>query len=269
MTAAVPRGVGRVAFVVACAALAVTAGPAIAAGQPQPSLQSGGIALQRTAPTENVTRTVQVDFYDGSTRGEFEVSVVYHARSATEAAAARNGSLNPAWFDGEQRLQQLLAETGADASALQDGTQSVDHRESLSVVGEPNRSPDHGWVILEYEATWEEYITPGEDLVIGDAYQSAFADSTAGAEWRFHVVLPSDWRVSTVNGEPVERPSGQTATAYRWSDIRQPSMPFLVVESPVAPPTTGADGSLGPASGVLVTVVALLVYGRCCHRRSG
>ncbi|MFC6758073.1 MULTISPECIES: hypothetical protein [Haloarcula] len=64
---------------------------------------------------------MQVDFYQGSTRGEFTVRVVYHARSTSEAEAATNGTFDPVWLDGEERLERILAENGADPSTLTDG----------------------------------------------------------------------------------------------------------------------------------------------------
>jgi hypothetical protein len=252
------------ALVVALAVLFVAVGPvasverAATGAGPTAGWAVVDGSVQSEVPSTNVTRRLTVDVDEGSDTATLSVLVAYPARSSAEADAAGNDSLEPQWFDGERRVREIFNRTADDDDQLTSVSRSVRH-EPESWVGAGDPTPTHGWVLLRYEAAWEGYVRPGEDLVVGSTYSRTLANSTAGDRWDLRLVLPGEWEPSVVRGDPVVEPAGQTEQRYQWTVSGNVTVRLLVVESPVPTVTTAADGALGPASGIVVTTVSVTV----------
>lgn len=251
-----------------CVMLLFIAGPIAVAEQQstsQPNRESAVTTQQATGPTshptENVTRRLQLSFSSGSDRATVTVLAAYPARSESEATAADNGTLNTSWFDAGQLVQRIYNHTAASDETLTTTAETVTYEETSWAGSSGNPQAEDGWVILRYEAVWESFVTPGEELIIGEAYSRILRNSSMGSEWEFRVVAPDEWETTTVGGDPVTEPAGQTATRYRWDSMQTVSGPFLVFEAPLTTSTSG-DGSLGPTGGLLITVVTMLLAGR-------
>lgn len=217
------------------------------ADAPMQSTASEHIPAER--PTENVTERLAVTVNPDTTTGSFEVVVVYPARTATEAEAAKNGSLDPGWFRGQERIQRIFdAHSDAD-DTLANGSTTVQHAETLA--GREPTAPTHGWVTVRYETAWYGYLDGDTDLRIDDAYLAA-----VDTGWELSVAIPSEWEPQTVAGDPVQEPAGQQLTQYQWTTTESLSSPLLVVTDPVTTqPQT--DSPLGVTAGLIPALVAL------------
>lgn len=251
-----------------CVILLFIAGPTAVAEQQltgQHEREPAATTQQATGPTghptENVTRRLRLSFSSGSDRATVTVLVAYPARSESEATAADNGTLNTSWYDAGQLVQRIHNHTAASDGTLTTTDESVTYEETSWAGSSGNPQAEHGWVILRYERVWESFVTPGEEFVIDETYSQVLRNSSMGSEWEFQVVAPAEWETTTVGGDPVTEPTGQTATRYRWDSIQTVSGPFLVFEAPLTTSTSG-DGSLGPTGGLLITVVTLLFVSR-------
>lgn len=202
-------------------------------------------------PTKNVTERLAVSVSPDTTTGSFEVVVVYPARTATEAAAAKNGSLDPAWFRGQERIQTIFDTDGDTDDTLANGSLTVRHAATLA--GREPTDPPHGWVTVRYETAWYGYLNGETDLHIDDTYLSA-----VDAGWELSVAIPSEWEPQTVAGDPVQEPAGQQLTEYQWTTTESSPSPLLVVDDPVTTQPK-EDSPLGVSAGLLPALAALAV----------
>lgn len=233
----------RLVLVAVVVLATVVAGAASAADQQ---------SIPEERPTEDVTQRLTVDVDPESTTGTFRVFIAYPARTAGEADAAKNESLDPAWFRGDERIQEIYDAHADDGDELPEGSLSVRHEQSLS--GRSPSDPEHGWIILQYETAWYEFVDPGETLTIDSAYVNALDRG-----WELQVITPSSWEPETVDGDPVVEPSGQTATSYRWDVGSDLPETLLAFDSPVTTTTTETTTPFGIAGGIISTTVALLL----------
>lgn len=222
-----------------------------AATEPIPNPED---APPENAPTQNAS--YEIRFYLDRSGGpaRIDVRVKYPARTAGEAARARNDSLDPAWFDGPDRVRQLFNQS-ADANDSLDLGDSVSTNHAEELAGLTPSDPEHGWILLRYTAVWDGYFDPEDDRVaIGRAYTDVLPD-----HWTLVVDVPSDWQPETVNGNPSTSSSGEAGVAYEWDVGNQSDYPLIVFnESVIDREPTDGDGGFGVASGLVLPVIALI-----------
>jgi|AntRauTorcE11898_2_1112593.scaffolds.fasta_scaffold00068_29 hypothetical protein len=212
-------------------------------------------------PTENVTARFQISVSPDTTTGTFQVVVIYPARTEAEAAAARNGSLDPDWFRGKERVQGVFDARSDGEESLANGSTTVNHAATLA--GREPTNPEHGWVTVRYETAWYGYLDGDTDLRIDEAYLSAVE-----ADWELRVAIPSEWKPRTVAGDPVREPAGQQLTRYRWTTTDSLTPPLLVVADPVT--TQSEEGSpLGVSAGLVPAIAALVLVLAWARRNTG
>ena len=247
-----------------CVMLLILAGSIATAAQPgpmNPEQASAATTQLSEAPTENVTRQLRLSVSRGSDKATVSVVIAYPARSDTEATLAANGTLNRSWFDGRHLVHRIHNQTADSTETLTTTDESLRYEEISWAGGRGDPQAEHGWVILRYEAVWESFVSPDDDIVVDETYGDVLENSSSGSEWALRVEVPQSWEPTTVGGGVVVEPTGQTATRYRWNDIRTVSGPFLILESPLATPTS-EDGAVGPTGGVLVTIVVFVLVAR-------
>lgn len=212
--------------------------------------ESVDTAVPSERPTENVTERLVVSVDPDTTTATLRVIVFYPARTDVEAAKAANGTLDPGWFQGQERIQRIFDAASDHGDSLANGSTSVTHAETLS--GRTPSEPEYGWVRISYETAWYGYLEGETDLRIDDAYLAQLDDG-----WELHVAIPTEWEPSTVAGDPVQEPTGQQLTRYRWTITSDLPSPLLVVEDPVTTQES-EDSPLGSAGGLVPALVALL-----------
>lgn len=203
-------------------------------------------------PTDNATERLTVDIDPESTTGTFRVFIAYPARTADEATAAKNESLDPSWFRPEDRVQQIFDARADGDDELPKGSFSVHHEQSLS--GRTPSNPDHGWILLRYETAWYGYVDPGEDLTVDRTYANALEEG-----WELQLITPRSWEPATVNGDPVVEPSGQTGTSYTWRVTDDAPDVLLAFDRPVTATETDDGIPLGITGGAVFALMALSV----------
>lgn len=137
------------------------------------------------------------------------VRVWYPARSETEAKRAENGTLDPAWFDGDGRIRRIFNVTAGRNDRLTETGTSALHSDRLS--GRVPSTPRHGWIVLEHSVGWINYLGPEDRIVVGQQYLDALDE-----DWTLVVWTPADWTPSRVNGDPV-RAGASHGVSYRWT----------------------------------------------------
>lgn len=210
---------------------------------------SGQQSASDERPTDNVTQRLTVDVDSGSI-ATVRVIVAYPARTVDEAAAAENGSLDPPWFQPEERIQKIFDEHADEDDELPNGSVAMYHKETLSGRSPPNS--DHGWILLQYKTGWYGYVDPGENLTVDRTYANALDEG-----WELQIVAPSSWEPATVNGDPVVEPTGHTGTSYTWRVRDDLPDVLLAFDQPGRSTEPEDDIPLGIASGAVFVLVAL------------
>ncbi|WP_158413124.1 hypothetical protein [Halorhabdus tiamatea] len=223
--------------------------------------QSDNSSIRTEPPSEAVGGRLWVhSFDDGSSSATFNVRVDYPARSQAEAEAARNGSFNPDWYDGQQRVQRIFQQTADEEDSLEHVT-NKSRLVSTNYYTDEVTEAEYGWVELRTEVTWDNYVEPGEDLVIGPAYHRSLANSSTGAAWTLEVNVHESWEPSVVNGEPHTQPVGHVLWGYTWENVTSQTGTLLAFDSPITETTTDASGPFGLAGGTVLTGIAILIAG--------
>ena len=229
--------------------------------------QSDNSSFRTEPPSEAVGGRLWVhSFDDGSSSATFNVRVGYPARSQAEAEAARNGSFNPEWYDGLQRVQRIFQQTADEEGSLEyvvNKSKLVSTNHYTDEVTEA----EYGWVDLETRVRWYSYVEPGDDLVIGPAYHRSLANSSTGAVWTLEVNVHESWEPSVVNGEPRTQPVGHVLWGYTWENVTSQTGTLLEFDTPIPEETTtDTSGPFGVAGGLFLTglaftlVIVLLRY---------
>lgn len=189
-----------------CVSLFLLAGPIATAGQQLPTTPDGEPTIENNtsngspAPApENMAGRLELDFSPQSDRVGVTMYLAYRARSEAEANAASNGTVNMSWFAPEELLQRLDNQTGTNGT-ITTRYESVSRADSFGLSG---LDAEHGWVVLQYEAEWEGFVTYGEDVVIDETYRDVLHNSSVGTGWDLYVITPATWEHSTVGGDPV------------------------------------------------------------------
>jgi len=213
-------------------------------------------------PSEIVSQEFQIEVEHETGNGFIDVAVWYPARSAAEAQAAENDSLDTEWFRGHERVRTLFDHLADEDDEFERGAQFTQHHEDISHIP-TNRDPEHGWVKVVYAATWRGFHDDGEDLRIDENYTAVL-----GPEWTLTVAIPSDWEPDRLNGSPQRRGFGQTQTSYQWNLSEEQEYPLLVVED-ASHYEEGGDLSipLGPTGGIGMALVAIALVATLLARR--
>lgn len=221
--------------------------------------QSDNSSIRTEPPSEAVGGRLWVhSFDDGSSSATFNVRVGYPARSQAEAEVARNGSFNPDWYDGQKRVQRIFQQTADKEDSLEYIT-NKSRLVSTNYYTDEETEAEYGWVELRTEVTWDNYVEPGENLVIGPAYHRSLANSSTGAVWTLEVNVHKSWEPSVINGAPTTRPVGQVLDGYIWENVTNQTGTLLAFDSPITETTTDASGPLGVGGGAILTGLAVIL----------
>lgn len=207
-------------------------------------------SLQLGRPSENVTGGLSIE-YTSSRWFEVNYDISYPARTAAEATKAKNGTLNPHWFNRQGKVKNIFNEV-ADRNATQDDNFTSSRLVQTDEEHSPT-SADHGRIHLEYRTEWRGPPLKGNDLRIGKPYVATLEEG-----WQLVVIIPFDWEPSVLKGSPEKTPEGPDGilTRYTWTITDDMDTPLLVVEDPSL--VTYEEGPLGVAGGAILPLVALL-----------
>jgi hypothetical protein len=204
------------------------------------------------APAEDVGKDLEIDLQYGTTTATVTLRVVYPARSASEAAAARNDSLDPSWFEGRQRVEYVFNRTADSNDSLDGGNTWVGYQDHCACVEGTDPSQEHGWVAVEYDVAWTGFAEVGEDVVIGRHYAAAFHDG-----WSLTLVVPNSWEPTTLDDDASVSRSQRSGAEYVWGTIDNDSQPLVAFSAPVRPTETDAEAPLGVSGGVVLAAAAM------------
>lgn len=232
-------------MLVVCVLVVLLVGSGVAAA-------SGQQSVLEERPTDDATQRLTVNVDRKSTTGTVRVFVACPARTADEATAAKNESLEPSWFRPEDRVRKIFDARADGDDELPKGSFSVHHEQSLS--GRTPSNPDHGWILLQYETAWYGYVDPGENLTIDRTYANALEEG-----WELQLITPRSWEPATVHGDPVVEPSGQTGTSYAWQVMDDTPDVLLAFDQPMTATETTDGIPLGNSGGAVVALSALSV----------
>lgn len=205
-----------------------------------------------TRPPENVTYTVVV--YPTAER--VIVRAEYTTNSSAEAERAENGTLNTAWFDGDERVQAAFSKREDDDELIQSSNLT-----SRAVFPDAESTD----VVLKIEFEWRGVFAPEEEReVIGPQIAAAFRPGDRLAVEVF------EWKPETVNTE-VEPTSYPRNVRYDWTIGEGDEPPRIVFNRSVVSEDDGESATgvpLGPAAGGLLTLAALTFALLVCGRRT-
>lgn len=214
-------------------------------------------------PSEIVSQDFQIEVEHETGNGFINVAVWYPARSAAEAQAAENDSLDTEWFRGHDRVRTLFDQLADGNDEFERGAQFTQHHDDLSHISTPH-DPEHGWIKVVYAATWRGFHDDGADLRVDENYTTIL-----GPEWTLTVAIPTDWEPDRLNGSPQRQSFGQTQTNYEWNLTGEQEYPLLVVEDASHYEEDGdLSIPLGPAGGVGLALVALVLVAVLLTARS-
>jgi hypothetical protein len=246
---------------------------ALLLGAPATGALTGATAVGDTparsapeAPTEDVGKDLEIDLQYGTTTATVTLRILYPARSASEAAAARNDSLDLSWFGGRQRVEYVFNRTADSNDSLEGGNTSAWHQDHCACVRGVDQTPEHGWIIVKYDVAWKGFAEIGEDVVIGRHYAAAFHDG-----WSLTLVVPNDWEPTTLDDDASVSRSQRSGAEYVWGTIDNDSRPLVAFNAPLRPTETDAEASLGVSGGIVLAAAAMsaVIWWRSFHRSGG
>ena len=170
------------------------------------------------------------------------VETWYPAQNETEAQQAENGTLDLDWFDGDDRLKRAFEERDVTEESFEYYRESP--RSEFVDTGSDNEP--HGRIIVRYSAHWRNVTTPYEPPVaeFGAAFRSGDALS---------VEAPGEAVHHNADSESYDR----GIYTYSWTLDPDNETPELVFEEGAF--ESDAHGPLGPAGGIVLSLIALLV----------
>lgn len=199
---------------------------------------------------ENVTVHVIVRTR-GVGSGDVRVRVRYPARNESEAQRAENGSLDAAWFDGDERVKAGFEERG---EPLTEAEQSPE-----SHVTSPAVSPSaHGDVVLTRTYRWDgPFASDDHRFEMGRTLATHLENATV-----LRVQVPSDWTPERATTEPDPVGHSGTLKEYRLR-VGGESDPTVAFNRSAADDDTDSDSegqSLGIAGGAVSAAVAVHLW---------
>ncbi|NHN48826.1 hypothetical protein G9464_14650 [Halostella sp. JP-L12] len=211
---------------------------------------SGGVRVGNESPArpENVSVHVVVRTR-GVGSGDVRVRVRYPARNETEAERAENGSLDAAWFNGDERVKAAFEERG---EPLAEANRSPESHATSPTVS----SSEHGDVVVTRTYLWDgPFAADGDRFEMGPTLATHLENGTV-----LRVQVPSDWAPDRATTEPEPVGHSGTLKEYRWR-VGDESDPAVAFNRSVADGDTDAGGqSLGPAGGAVLAAVAVHLW---------
>ena len=195
------------------------------------------------SPSENTWYRIEVTLTGdpSGTTLRLVVRTWYPAQNETEAQKAENGSLALDWFDGDDRLEHAYEERNVSSESIEHDRSPISEFVDTGSDDEP-----HGRIIVTHVAHWRNVTTPYEPPVaeLGGAFQSG--DVLA-------VRAPGEAEHTNADSESYDR----GIYTYRWTLESDNETPELVFEEGAF--ESEAHSPLGPAGGVVLSLLALLV----------
>lgn len=197
--------------------------------------------LESNVSPETKPYTISVRLYGEPPGTDLSILVEtsYPARNETEAQQAENGTLDLEWFDGDDRLEQAFEKRD-------DSDESFEYYRPPRSELLNTSSTDYGHVNVRYSAEWKNVTTPYEPPVaeLGAAFRSEDA---------LFVSAPGEAKHTNADSESYDR----GIYTYSWTLDSDNKTPELVFEEDAF--ESEAHGPLGPAGGIVLSVIGLLL----------
>ena len=231
-----------------CVSMGVVAGSegALSGGSTTPDdvmTISESDTLKSNVSPETDPYTISVRLYGEppGTSLSTRVQMSYPARNETEAQQADNGTLDLDWFDGDDRLEQAFEERADPNESFEYYRPPRSERVNTSSEDEP-----HGIILVSHSARWKNVTTPYEPPVAELATAFRSGDELA-------VRAPGEAAHHNAESDGY----GRGTYTYRWTLDSDDETPEIVFEEGAF--ESEAQSPLGPAGGVVLSLIALLV----------
>ena len=243
---------GVAAVLIACLVCISMSTVAVGVGgeYPQVSMNTeemGTISEDRTAESnvspvkEPYTIVVRLDGEPVGSILTVRIKTSYPAQNESEARQADNGTLDLSWFDGDERLDEAFQERNVPEESLEHDRSPVAELIDTDSADEP-----YGSVVITHRAYWENITTRYSPPVaeLATAFRSGDELTVRAPGEAAHHNADSDGY-------------GRGTYTYRWTLDPDDETPEIIFEEGAF--ESDAHGPLGPAGGIVLSLIALLV----------